>query len=332
MNYQKQIVMVMMSALVPALPAAWSQTFDGPTMRFNPMHGSLSRAAPDSDSRGLITITSRLVIVPVSVTDSKGHTVGGLGAEHFTVFENGVPQTITSFGGEDTPASVGLIFDLSGSMRPSLSLNREAIRAFSELTNPEDEAFLITFADRPTMALPFTSQMSDIQSALFGTAAFGSTALVDAVHLGMKQMRRARNPRRAVLIMSDGGDNHSRLSLQELLRLASEADAQIYSMSVERPVRTLAEASENSAGKVLLQRLAERSGGRHFHVRTEKDVAHAMETFGELLRNQYVIGYKPPDATLPGKWMPLKVQVSAPGGSGQRYHAIARSGYYSPEN
>ena len=100
----------------------------------------------------------------------------------------------------------------------------------------------------------------------------------------------------------DGGDNHSRLSLPELLRLASEADAQIYSMSVERPVRTLAEASENSVGEVLLQSLAERrSCGWHFHVRTEMDVAHAMATFGELPRNEYVIGYKPPDATLPGK-------------------------------
>jgi len=280
--------------------------------------------------RGVIAVDSRLVLVPVSVTDKNGRTVDGLRADQFTVFENGVAQPIVAFGSEDTPASIGLVFDLSGSMNLSLPLDHQAVHAFTELTNPEDEAFLVTLAGTPTLVLPFFHDISDIQKVLFGSKAFGSTALVDAVYLALTEMRNAHNQRRAIMVISDGVDNHSRHSEHELLRLACETDAQIYSISVVSHPRTLKEASENSAGRALLREVAVRTGGRHFDVLTGEDVTRAMVTFVELLRNQYVISYKPTTERLPGKWTPLRVRVIPAGDESQGYHTLARSGYYAP--
>ena len=187
---------------------------------------------------GQIRSNASLVLVPVTVTDRNGATVNGLDRTKFTVFEDNVPRPIVAFNSEDAPSSVGLIFDISGSMRDRLNLAKTALRAFVEDSNPEDEAFLLTVSSRPEAYSDFTSDLEALASAAQFTRAGGSTALVDTIFVGLDRIRSASHTRRALLILSDGMDNHSRHSRSELMRRAVEADVQIYTIVIDSRVRT----------------------------------------------------------------------------------------------
>src|SRR3984893_11144330 len=173
-----------------------------------------------------------LVLVPVTVTDPMNRLVTGLDKENFQVFEGKEAQEVKHFSSEDAPISLGVIFDMSGSMSSKIERAREAVGEFFKTANPQDEFFLITFADKPEEVSDFTQSVEEIQGKLIYTVPKGRTALVDAIYLGVSKMRQAKYPKKALLIISDGGDNHSRYTEGEIKSLVKEADVMIYSIGI----------------------------------------------------------------------------------------------------
>lgn len=277
---------------------------------------------------------TQLVLVPVTVTDHYGKTIEGLRQENFTVTDDQAPQRIVSFSTSDAPCSVGLVLDISGSMRDSLHTAKEVMHAFLETTNPEDEFQLLTVSTAPEPVSGFTRSIPALERGIESAKPGGATALIDTVYLGLTRMRNAAHPRRALLILSDGMDNHSRYSKGEMMRVALEADVQIYSIITDgipdgtvpfRPVmvRKPWDNGEQNQGRSLLGDLADKTGGFHFRVRSEGARDAAMRA-GQAIRNQYVIGYQPLDPGDSGKWHRLRVKLDVP-----HLNVYARKGYYS---
>ena len=173
---------------------------------------------------GSIRVDTTLVQINVTVTDPLNRFVTGLEKEHFRLFEDKIEQKIRDFSSEDAPLSIGLVFDTSGSMGPKLQKSRQAAVQFFKTANPEDEFFLVEFNDRPELVVPFTPDTEDIQNRLEFAQSKGKTALLDGVYMAMNQMKKARNPRKAILIISDGGDNNSRYTESEIKNAVREAD------------------------------------------------------------------------------------------------------------
>jgi Ca-activated chloride channel homolog len=284
------------------------------------------RRKPTEDHGAAIKVDVNLVLVPVTVTDGMGRIVSGLRQNNFAIYDDKQQQPIVSFSSEDAAFSVGLVFDTSGSMRNKMDKARLAARAFWQAANPEDEAFLVTFSDRAELQEDFTSDIEDIQSRLLFAAPKGKTALNDAVDLAMRHLKSARNTRKALLVISDGGDNNSRLSKSELLRYAREADVQIYGIGIHHG----SSSPEEMSGPLLLEDLANATGGQHFIVRSENELPDIAARIGVALHDQYMIGYQPPDGALPGKWRRIRVRLQAPKGV-PTLRVYARTGYYAPE-
>ncbi len=236
---------------------------------------------------------SDLVLIPVTVTDEKNHAVVGLNRSAFHIFDDKAEQTVVQFACEDAPLSIGIVFDSSQSMEGKLQKSREAIHQFLRFANPEDEFFLVEFSARPRLTVPFTDDADTIQNRLLSAAPVGRTALLDATALAMDYLNRhARYPRRALLILSDGGDNHSRYSQTEILNRVRESNLWIYAMGIYE--RSPAHRTpEVAPGQQLLHALAEASGGRQFAVESLIDLPVTAARISLELRNQYVLGYRP---------------------------------------
>lgn len=273
---------------------------------------------------------AKLVLIPVSVTDRNGGTVNGLGVGNFTVSEADAPRPIVSFSSEDAPCSVGIVFDSSASMKNTISKSKMALREFLDTANPLDEAFLMTFANKPTLRIDFTQDFAAIQNSAVFERPAGSTALLDAVADALGRLRSAHNARKALLVISDGGDNSSRYSQSELLKAAWEADAQIYSIGIPEYPRSLVERAQEAAGLYVLQELAKRTGGRHIIIRDPGQLADAMAEIGRSMRNQYVIGIRPSEDAQAGKWQRIRVKVHIPERTGY-FRVDSRTKYYVPE-
>jgi Ca-activated chloride channel family protein len=267
---------------------------------------------------------STLVLVPVTVVDRRGAIVNGLASDAFTLTENGVRQQIRSFSQEDVPVSMGIVLDLSGSMQRVLSTAKESLRALMMDANPADEAFLNAVSTRPRAYSGFTRDFDAILRKLAFENAGGNTALIDTIYASLQQLRSGVHSRKALLVISDGMDNHSRYSREELLRLTEEADAQIYTIAVSAAPQTAKpiELMEERKGVLLLEELAAKTGGISFSVHSNNDISEATASIGQALRNQYAIGYVPDGNGHAGLWRRIKVQVA---GAGMK--AYARTGY-----
>lgn len=211
---------------------------------------------------------STLVVIPVTVTDASNHFVLNIERDRFSVFEDGVKQRVSQFADEDAPLSIGLLVDVSGSMGRKLELSKSAVAEFLKTMNPKDEAFLIEFSDRAEVALGFTPDRNAITDKMNSVQPGGLTALLDAVHLGLQEMKSAKNPRKAMLILSDGGDNNSRYSSAEIKEIVRQADVQIYSMGVFEPVLLPGLTAAEVSGPALLSEISEQTGGRVFPARS----------------------------------------------------------------
>jgi Ca-activated chloride channel family protein len=267
-----------------------------------------------------------LVLVPVTITDPMNRLVTGLDKENFSLLEGKEQQEIRHFSSEDAPVSLGVIFDLSGSMNSKIDRAREAVVEFFKTANPQDEFFLITFADKPEQLSDFTQSVDDIRGKLVYTVPKGRTALLDAIYLGVSKMRQAKYQKRALLIISDGGDNHSRYTESEIKSMVKEADVQIYAIGVyDRYFST----NEEKYGPVLLSDIADLTGGRAFTIDNPNDLADVATKIGIELRNQYVLGYRPKNPTHDGKWRKIKVKLSPPKGL-PPLRVFAKTGYYAP--
>ncbi|HMC61722.1 MAG TPA: VWA domain-containing protein [Candidatus Solibacter sp.] len=267
-----------------------------------------------------------LVLVSTVVTNRKGSSVTGLAADQFTILEDKVPRPIVSFSREEIPCSVGVILDLSGSMRRKLPAATAAVRAFLNGFNPEDETFLMAVSSRPESLFGFTDDAAGLQNRLMATRADGGTALIDTVYLALNRMHSARNARKALFIVSDGMDNNSRYSKAELLRTVQEQDVQVHTIGIaaRSPGKKPIELVEESRGLALMTDLADRSGGLNFTVVNPEDIQPATTKIGRAIRDQYVVGYRPASQRDSGKWRSIQVKVAVP-----QLRAYARKGYYS---
>lgn len=266
-----------------------------------------------------------LVLVPVTVTDPMNRLVTGLDKENFRVFEGKEEQDLKHFSSEDAPISLGVIFDMSGSMGSKIERAREAVTEFFRTANPQDEFFMIAFADKPEELSDFTQSLDDLQGRLLFTVPKGRTALLDAIYLGLSKMREAKYPKKALLIISDGGDNHSRYTEGEIKSLVKEADVMIYSIGIYDHYFA---TEEERLGPALLGDISELSGGRSFTIDNPNDLADVATKIGIELRNQYVLGYRPRNPGHDGKWHKIKVKLLPPKGL-PPLHVYAKTGYYA---
>lgn len=276
-----------------------------------------------------IRVDTNVVLIPVTVTDPLNRFVTGLDRDNFKLLEDKIEQRIVSFGSEDAPLSIGVVFDTSGSMGPKLEKSRQAVAEFFKTANPEDEGFLVEFNDRPELVHGFTHSFEEIQNKLTFTQSKGRTALLDGVYLALHTMKKARNPRKALLVISDGGDNSSRYTESEIKNLVREADVQIYSIGIYEPVSARGRTPEELSGPGLLTDISEPTGGRHFVVENLSELPDVAAKIGIELRNQYVLGYSPTNAQRDGKYRKVQVKLVQPRGL-PPLHAFWRSGYYAP--
>lgn len=273
-----------------------------------------------------LRVDVNLVMVPATVTDGLDRLVTGLEKENFFVYEDGVLQTVRSFSTEDAPVSIGIILDLSGSMTNKVVRARESIIEFLRTSNPQDEFFIIGFNDRPELIEDFTSSVDDIEARLQTVRAGRRTALLDAIYYGVNKMKQARYERKAILIVSDGGDNRSRYTENEVRNLVRESDTELFSIGI---FDAYAATTEERNGPLLLHDLSEETGGQLFRVDDVSDMTDIATKISAELRNQYVVGYKPSDAKRDGKWRKVKVKLVPPPGL-PPLTVHARSGYYAP--
>lgn len=274
-------------------------------------------------------IDVNLALVNVTVTDPYSRIVTGLESDNFRIFEDNIEQEVVNFSSEDVPISIGVILDLSGSMADKLGKAKEAALQFFKTANPQDEFFLVGFNDRARLISPFTHNVEDLQSAILPASAKGKTALLDAIYLGLNQMRSASNGKRALLIISDGGDNSSRYTEKDIKRIVREADTQLYSIGIFDPFEYRSRTPEELNGPTLLSETTELTGGRAFSVGNIEELPDIAVKIGAELRNQYILGYRPSNKAHDARWRKIKIKLRIPKGL-PPLNVYTKTGYYAP--
>ena len=282
---------------------------------------------PFKPSQGL-HIDVDLALVNVVVTDPNDRLVSGLDPDNFRVFEDNVEQEIVTFSSEDVPISIGVIFDCSGSMSNKLGKAREAAVEFLKTANPQDEFFLVSFNERAELTSDYTNSVEDLRGRMMLSTSRGRTALLDAIYLGLSQMRGAHNAKRALLIISDGGDNHSRYGESDIKRLVKEADTQLYAIGIFDPLGYRGRTLEELNGPSLLGEITEMTGGRVFAVENANQLPDIAAKIGIELRSQYVLGYRPSNKAHDGRWRKIRIKLRPPRGL-PRLSVYAKTGYYA---
>jgi Ca-activated chloride channel family protein len=288
-----------------------------------------SSAPPSPIVDAHLRIDSSLVQIPVHVTNAFGASITNLTRKNFQILEDDVEQKITHFAQDDAPVSVGLLFDASGSMQNKIRKSSEALASFFKTANAEDEFFLVEFNERPKLAVSFTRDSDDIYRKAAHIRPFGRTSLLDAIHLASQQMKNARHLRKALVILSDGGDNRSRYTPSEIKNELLESDVQVFAMGIFDPDDSPRRTPEEANGPRLLDELAEQTGGRLYSVDKLDELASISTRIGNELRNQYLVGYSPSDAVRDGKYRHVKVKLIAPDGTAN-LRTYYRHGYYAP--
>lgn len=267
-----------------------------------------------------------MVLVPVIVTDQQDRPIIGLGRENFTIYDGRNQEAIDHLSTEDGPISLGILFDVSDSMYGKIEWAREGVLEFLRSASSEDEFFLILFNSRPEIATDFTRSVDDIENFVSTVKPEGTTALLDAVYLGLNAMKHAQNQRRVLLIVSDGGDNHSRYTERQVLSLLAESNVQTYAFGI---FDDISRTKEERAGPDLLAAMTNAAGGRTLAIRSLKKIGQAASELSVELHSQYLIAYRPTNLAHNGKWHRIRVKVTPPQ-NGRRLHIYAKEGYYAP--
>lgn len=281
-------------------------------------------AMPPADLRS----DSELVLVPAFVTNALGAPANQLSKDDFRVIEDGVEQPVTYFAKEDAPVSVGFLLDSSGSMRNKMRQALQATAAFFKTANKADEFFLVEFDEHVKLSVPFTSDANQLYKRVSHVRPIGRTSLLDAVHRALVEMKRAQYLRKALVIVSDGGDNRSRYNFTQIKNAMVESDVQLYSMGIFDPADQRKRTPEEKNGPQLLSELATESGGKNFNVDNIEDLPAISEQIGEELRSQYLLGYTPANRAHDGKYRRIKVTLKSP--SPDALEVRYRQGYYAP--
>jgi Ca-activated chloride channel family protein len=276
---------------------------------------------PTVSEQAKISVTTDLVVLPVNVTDSNGAFVSGLQREQFRIYEEGKLQKVTLFTEEDAPVTAGILVDHSRSMVSKLGEVTTAVTAFALSSNPEDEMFVVDFSDNVSVELlggkAFTSDPQILERAVSAVSARGQTALYDAVAEGLKHLELGKREKKALIIVSDGGDNASRHKYSEVLTLARQAHAVIYSIG-------LVGSSEEENPRAL-ERLCKETGGIAFFPRAGQSISAIAGAIAQDLREQYTLGYIPEKESSGDSFRKVAVRVAAPGLG--RLHVRTRAGY-----
>lgn len=267
-----------------------------------------------------------LVVVTATVTDPQNRFVTGLEQEHFQVFEDRVEQKIEYFNSEDVALTVGIIFDVSGSMRDKLTTARDAAVTFLKTGNPDDEYFLVSFANKPEVAEDFTTDIARLQNSLIFTPAKGMTALYDSVYVGLAKLKDATNSKKALLLITDGEDNRSRYTFSQVKDFVKEQDVQIYSIGIVNDWNS--QLGSGRTGRALIEELSELTGGRSYFPDSVYELEDICTKIAIELKNQYVIGYRSTNEAKNGKWRRLQVKITPPKGL-PHLNVRSKSGYFS---
>jgi Ca-activated chloride channel homolog len=286
-------------------------------------------ASTSANTVPVVRVDSSLVLIPVHVTTASGASVTGLKKEDFMLFEDGVRQTITHFAQDDAPVSAGLLLDISGSMKNKMAKASQAATEFFKFANPQDEFFLVEFNGRASLKIPFTGDWPGIAEEIAVARPSGLTAMLDAIHLGLAQMRHARNERKALIVLSDGGENFSRRNLRDLKTTLLEADVQVFAMGVFDSDVAQKRAPEERNGPKLLNQVALDTGGRDYPVAGTDSLADIGVKIARELRNQYVLGFAPATSIADGKYHKVNLKLASPEAEND-LKAYYRQGYYAP--
>lgn len=261
------------------------------------------------DKKFTIRERTELVSFTLTVTDRQGRAVEGLSPQDIEIFEDKVKQTIEHYSAADSPVSVGVVFDLSGSMQRKLDSARQSLKRFVETSHNDDDFFVIGF-NRQANLLAESSDGESASQRLSFVKAQGDTALYDAIYLGIEKVLQGRHRRRALLLISDGQDNASRYSLAQVRQRLKEADVQLYAIGITRPGSSdKAELREQQRGQMILQDLAQLTGGQAFFISTEAELEQATSRVALELRHQYSLGYTPTNQDRNGQWRKIKVRI-----------------------
>ncbi len=277
---------------------------------------------PAAADDGRVAISTEVISVTVSITDPQGRFITGLTKDAFQVYEDKVAQEISFFSAHDAPASVGIVFDLSGSMQgEKIRRAREALSHFIQTSHPDDEYCLIGFNDHAQVLMDHTSDGAALINRLAGLQPGGDTALYDAVVLGLEQISHGKWPRRALIVISDGEDNNSRMSYRKIRQMVKEADVMIYGILIRDYV-------SRGIGELVMDELSRVSGGKYFLAENTDQMTAAFEKIALELRQQYSLGYVPAGFVADGKWRKIKIKVTPPTNT-PRIIVRAREGYYA---
>jgi len=276
-----------------------------------------------------IHVNSDLVVVPVTVVDGDDRSVVGLDKSSFRLYDDKVEQTITHFSMENGPIAVGFLFDASSSMARNIRKAREAVSVFLKAARPADEFLLVQFNDQVDLLLGLTKEAEEIQRKLAFVQPKGRTALLDAIDFSIHEIRHAHSLRKALVIVSDGGDNCSRRTISEIKNLVRESDVQIYALGIFDSRELRSQTREEQAGPTLLREVAKQSGGQLFEIKDLGELPDVAAKIGNALRTQYVLGYTPAKPQLDGKYHRVNVKVVQLKDS-SRLRASWRHGYYAP--
>lgn len=288
-----------------------------PNVSIEPRTKAVGKAGSEETLRPDVRVDTSLVLIPVSVTDSLGRPVAGLDKEHFRIRDNKELQEIKTFSMDDGPIALGLVFDTSSSMGSMLSVARRAAALFVAMANPGDQFLLVEFDDKPRMTVPLTSDLAHIRYELTFNRADGNTALIDGVYMAMHEIKKSPNERKALIVVSDGGDNHSRYSEGELKTIMQESEVLIYSVVI----------ATQDATSYLMRGIAAETGGRMFTANSQlPDIATKI---GIDLRNRYVLGYVPSNTSRDGLYHKVDVELKPPRGF-SKLNTHWRRGYYAP--
>jgi len=277
-----------------------------------------------TDDPSIVSSRVDMVLVPVSVTDKEGRSVMDLSKDNFRVFDDNKQQGLQNVALEDEPTSIGIVVDTSASMENKIPRVLLAVHDFIRDANPQDEFFVITFSDRPRPPVRFTSSAQILEDAVIATPVGGYTALLDALDLAIAKMQDAKYSRRAIVVLSDGGDNHSRETVAHLVRTVEESELLIYSVGI---YDGSSQSVEEILGPELLKKLSTRSGGAAFDARDGHEVSEAVRNVVGQVRTRYVLSYYPNQKPKDGRWHTIKVKLN--GSHRPHLHVHAKAGYYA---
>jgi Ca-activated chloride channel homolog len=285
-----------------------------------------SNSADKPEKPTSLKVDVDLVLVTATVTDGLNRYVSGLDTSHFQLWEDKVEQKIEYFSAEDVPISVGIILDVSGSMKDKMRTATQAASTFLKTGNPEDEYFIVQFANRPEVAADFTTDITKLQSKLIMAPAKGMTAMYDSVYLGLEKLKEGTNTKKAILLITDGEDNRSRYTFQNVKEFVKEQDVQIYGIGIVDDWNS--QLGAGKTGRAMIEELSELTGGTAFFPDSVFELEDICSKIAVELKNQYVIGYHSTNEAKDGKWRKLRLKVNPPKGI-QRLNVRAKQGYYA---